>query len=237
MIVSEAAAKVLSLLEQEDQEEYTYDLATTHVIQALHELSEENEFRFHNEISEYMLTTPSVQDQDQDSDDPNMVRLPAYWMLLPGRAPLTSVLGVTWSGFSYIKRAWINVEDETYPFAERAFEEIMDTFGDNEGIPESFAIDGEYFNWRPIAPIGTDYIIRVQWQKMPDDPGPNDEPVMLAQIPYGVIYRACMVASVWLLDDNRVPMFKALSQEAFDRYNIRHSMIGDSSRAMEDFNG
>lgn len=225
MIVSEAANRVLSLLEQEDQEEYTYSLAVTHVIQALHELSEENEFKFHNVITQYTLTTPAAGSE------------PTYWLTAPGRVPLTTVLGVTWSGFSYVKRGWINVEGETYRFGERSFEEMMDTFGDNEGIPESWALDGEYFCWRPIAAAGSSNIIRLQWQRMPPEPAEGDEPVMLAQIPYGVIYRACMIASVWLLDDNRVPMFRALSQEAFERYNIRHSMVGDGPRSMGEYNG
>ena len=225
MIVSEAANRVLSLLEQEDQEEYTYNLAVAHIIQALHELGEENEFKFYNVITQYDLASPEVGQE------------PSYWNMVPGRVPLTTALGVTWSGFSYIKRGWIDVDQQTNKFRERTFEEMMDTFGDNEGVPEVWAIDGEYFNWRPIAAPGTTNVIRLQWQSMPDDPAEGDEPIMLAQIPYGVIYRACMIASVWLLDDNRVPIFKALSQEAFERYNIRHSMVGDGPRYMETFNG
>jgi hypothetical protein len=225
MIVSEAAQRVLSLLEQEDEEEYTFNLAVTHVVQALHELSEENEFKFHNVITQYDLTTPEAGTE------------PGYWNMVPGRVPLTSVLGVNWSGFSYIKRGWIDVDAQTNKFRERTFEEMMDTFGDNEGTPEAWALDGEYFHWRPIAASGVSHVIRLQWQQIPADPAEGDEPIMLAQIPYGVIYRACMIASVWLLDDNRIPIFKALSQEAFDRYNIRHSMVGDGPRYMETFNG
>lgn len=224
MIVSEAADILLSLLEQEDEEEYTQPLAIAHVQQALHEIAEENEFKFHNEVTEYTLQTPASGSEED------------YWNTLPGRVPLTEILG-SWANFAYIRYAWISVEDESKQMGERDLAELLNTFGDTEGVPESFAIDGLYFVWRKIAAAGTDYTIRLNWQKIPSAPAASDEPILLAQIPYGVIYRAAMIASVWLLDDNRVALFKALSQEAFERYNVRQSKMGDSPRSMEDYNG
>lgn len=234
MIVSEAANRVLVFLEQADEEEYTRLQAIEHVIQALHELAEENEFKYYNNVINFPLLTEA----SFISDSGNLsLGIPGYWATLPGRALLTTVLSTTWNQFSYIKRGWLSVDGQTMPFMERTFEEIMDTFGDEEGIPESFAINGEYIIWRPIAPSGSSYTARFLWQRMPPDATETDEPLMLAQCPYGVIYRACMIASVWLLDDNRVPMFKALSENAFERYNIRQSMMGDSPRSMGEFNG
>jgi len=225
MNVSEAASRLLELLEQEDQEEYSYNHAVLDVNQALFEMAEENEFRFLNRLTNYTLETPASGEEED------------FWSDVPGRALITDVLSVTWGGFSYIKRGWIDVSGETYPFRERDFSELMDTFGDSEGTPEAWAVDGEYFYWRPIAAAGTDHTIRMHWQAMPGDAAESSEPIMLAQCPYAVLYKAAMSASIWLLDDNRVPMFKGLSDAAYERYNARAAMTGDGPRAMEEFNG
>jgi len=225
MIVLEAANEVLSLLEQTDEEEYTQALAIRHVNQALFEFTEDNEFTFNNVVSSYTLTTPAAGSE------------PDYWNVAPGRVPLTSLLSTTWGGFSYVKRAWLSVDDEQQPFPEGDLEELLDAYGDNEGEPEGWAFDGEYIWWRPIAAAGTDYVTRWRWQKMFEIVGGSEEPKLLAQAPYAVIYRACQIASVWLLDDNRVPMFKALSDDAFNRFSLRHSMVFDAPRSMEEFNG
>jgi hypothetical protein len=226
MIVSEAADKLLGLLEQTDEEEYTKALAVAHIGQAIHELAEENEFRFYNKISEYTLETPASGEE------------PSYWTDVPGRAPLLTVLGATWGTLAYIKNVWVSISDDvTIHMRERSFDQLMDEYADTEGYPEAFAVDGEYFYWRQIAEAGTDYTIRVQWQEMPALPTEGEEPIMLAQLPYGVLYKAATIASVWLLDDNRVPMFQALAQNAFERYNARYAMTGDGIESMEEFNG
>ena len=225
MIVSEAANEVLSLLEQTDQEEYTYQLAVKHINQALFEFVEDNEFKFFNEVSISTLSTPESGSE------------PDYWVDVPGRILLTSLLSTTWGGFSYIKRAWISVEDQQTEFLEGDLEELLDAYGDSEGQPKGWAFDGDYVWWRPIAPAGTDYVTRWRWQRMFESVTGNAEPRLLAQAPYAVLYRACQIASVWLLDDVRVPMFKALSDDAFNRFNLRHSMVFDAPRSMEEFNG
>ena len=237
MIVSEAANEVLSLLEQTDQEEYTHQMAMKHVNQALFEFSEDNEFNFFNEISSYTLITSDVPASTSGPIQYPQVPVGPF-VEMPGRIPLTSLLSTTWAGFSYIKRAWISVEDEQTEFLEADLEELLDAYGDSEGQPRGWAIDGDYVWWRPIAPVGTDYVTRWRWQKMFESASGNEEPRLLAQAPYAVLYRACQIASIWLLDDVRVPMFKALSDDAFNRFNLRHSMTFDApNRSMEEFNG
>jgi hypothetical protein len=212
MIVSEAANEVLSLLEQTDQEEYTYQLATKHINQALFEFAEDNEFNFFNVISSYTLSSSS----DWDLDGVPDFRVDD----IPGRILLTDLLSTTWAGFSYIKRAWISVEDEQTEFLEGDLEELLDAYGDSEGQPKGWAIDGDYVWWRPIAPIGTDYVTRWRWQKMFESVGGNDEPRLLAQAPYAVLYRACQIASVWLLDDEMLWQERNNIALAMDSLNL-----------------
>lgn len=225
MIISEAAQRVLNMLDLEDGDEYGLTQALIHVQQAIFELSEENEFGFGNRLTTAVLETP-----DADA-------IPAYWDDVPGRAPLTDVISASWSEFGYIKKGWISVENQQQPFRQMGLIELMNRYGDYEGVPESYAIDGDYFYWRPIAPEGTDYTIRLSWVSMPTEGAPGEEPRLLAQVPYGVIYRACMIACLWTGDDTRVPMFGQLSADAFEKYNARNSMNNDEVNRMEEYNG
>lgn len=225
MIISEATSRVLSMLDLEDGEEYNAALGSIHVNQAIFELSEENEYEFNNSLSSYELVTPEEGYE------------PSYWQDVAGRALLTDVLSTTWSQFGYIKKAWLSVDGKQQPFYQRTLVELLDEYGDDEGVPEKYAISGDYFYWRPIAPEGTDYTVRFNWTKIPTEAPDGEEPKLLAQVPYGVIYRACMIASVWTQDDTRVPMFANLSKDAFEKYNMRYTMNNDGPREMEEYNG
>jgi hypothetical protein len=46
--------------------------------------------------------------------------------------------------------------------------------------------------------------------------------------PYAVIYKTCEIASVWLLEDQRVPAFAALRREQMMSIDVTNSMRGDS---------
>jgi hypothetical protein len=227
MNIAQAAEELISELEQSDSDEYTFTRGVKHINQAIFELCEVNEFNFQNAMSAYTLETPESGSE------------PEYWTEFPGRVPLTTALETTWAGFSYIKRSWLDVSGEQSKlWREYDLEELLDKFGDDEGVPQGFAIEGEYIWWRPIAPAGTDYVSRWRWQKMYETMDSSAEPILLAQCPYGVIYKAASIASIWLLDDNRVPMFEKLSEKAFELYSNRHSMTADApERAMEEFNG
>jgi hypothetical protein len=154
-----------------------------------------------------------------------------------GRALLTEALATTWSQFGYIKHAWLSVDGLQEEFKQMSLIELLDKYGDEEGVPAAYALAGDYIYWRPIAPAGDDYTVRFYWTQIPTEAAEGEEPKLLAQVPYGVIYRACMVACVWTQDDTRVPMFGQLSKEAFQKYNTRYSMNSDSPREMEEYNG
>ena len=225
MIIAAAADRVLDMLDLSDGEEYGTTQATIHVNQAIFELSEENEYGFNNALSSYTLTTPEEGYE------------PSFWVDVPGRALLSDVLSTTWSQFGYIKNAWISVDNEQNKFKQVSLIELLDEYGDSEGVPEAYALDGEYLYWRPIPPEGDDYTVRFNWTKIPTEAAAGEEPRLLAQVPYGVIYRACMVACVWTQDDSRVPMFGQLSKDSFEKYNMRYSMNNDGPTEMEEYNG
>lgn len=242
MILNEAATRLLKLLEQTDEEEYKRDTALEHLNQAIHELCEENTFAFMEEFSSFTLEIP-LEDNSESFPPgtlpPYRIGVPEYWEEIPGRALITDVLGCTMSNFSWIKRAWIEIDDEYYHFGEGDIQELLDTFKDETGTPEGWALSGEYIFWRPYtATEGTTFETRWLWQKQYEAQSSSSEPILLAQCPYGVLYKAASIASVWLLDDNRVPMFEQLAQRAIDRYLIRASMTNDGpGRAMEEYNG
>jgi len=225
MIIAAAADRVLDMLDLADGEEYSSTQARIHINQAIFELAEENEYGFNNVLSTYDLSTP-----EEDSE-------PSFWTAVPGRALLTDVLSTTWSQFGYIKYAWVSVAAIQEKFKQMSLIELLDKYGDDEGVPEAYALDGDYVYWRPVAPAGDDYTVRFYWTQVPTEAAEGEEPKLLAQVPYGVIYRACMVACVWTQDDTRVPMFGQLSKDSFQKYNTRYSMNNDGPRQMEEYNG
>lgn len=227
MVVSEAARVVLDMVDLADEEEYTLDHAIQHVIQAIFEMAEENEFVFQSRISQYELTTP-----DEGAE-------PEYWNVVPGRVPLTTALGASLSELAYIKHAWVSDGLLQGEFKEMSLIELLDEYGDDPGTPEAYAVDGEYLYWRPYLEQGSDdeYTARFHWSSMPAVVSSGQEPAMLSQIPYGVIHRACALAALWAKDDQRVPIFEALAQKALDRYNARVSMTNDPPRESKEYNG
>ena len=100
-----------------------------------------------------------------------------------------------------------------------------------------FAVDGDEMFWRPIGEAGSEYTARVHWAAMPIEYGEAAEPTILAQAPYGVIYRACALACMWTQDDDRAIRFDKMAQRIIDKYIIRESMIGDERIEMEEWNG
>ena len=225
MIISEAAAQVLSTLDFEDEEEYTQANAEFHVNQAIYEVNEGNEFIISNQLSQVTLPSPASGVE------------PSYWLEVPGRAPITELLSTSWSEFGYIKQAWLGSDSGQRRFRQRDLRELLDEYGDDEGTPEKYALSGDYIYWRPIPAAGSTVTARFLWAKMPSFGSSNEEPKILAQVPFGIIYYACMLACIWSGDDARIKIFGEMSQRAFEMYNNRASMNNDGPREMETYNG
>lgn len=226
MIVSDAVDQVLIQLEQTEEEEYDADQARFHVGQAVRELAEDAESKFDRQMTTFSLAAP-----EPDAE-------PEYWQSVPGRAPITSVLGVSWEQFGYIKKAWVDNSGTQQPFHEYDLRELIDKFGDSEGEPEGYAVDGDYIYWRPIPEYESGYTARFNWVKLPQAIIPDSaQPRLLDVAPFAVIYKACMLASIFLNEDQRVIMFETLASKAWDRFVLMHSITGDSRRDTEMFDG
>jgi hypothetical protein len=224
MIISEAANRVLSILEQTDEEEYNFDQAVMDVNQAIGEIADEAELSSFNTFSQFSI---AADDYSGSSD----------WAIVPGRAPIAEVLGATMTEIGYVKQAWLSDGEARIEFEERDIRYLLDNYADNEGQPTRYAVDGDFFYWRPVGAAGTEFTARLLWAKMPKEYGAGEEPTIIAQAPYAVIYRACALACIWLVDDDRAPRFDKMAQRLIDKYVIRDSMHGDHRMKMEDYNG
>jgi hypothetical protein len=224
MIISEAANRVLAILEQTDQEEYNYDQAVIDVNQAIGEIADEAELSSLNTFSQFTIAADDYSESDA-------------WAVVPGRAPIVDVLGATMTEIGYIKHAWLSIGAANAEFKERDIRYLLDNYGDDEGTPTRYAVDGDFFYWRPVGEAGDEFTVRLMWAKMPKEYGAGEEPTIIAQAPYAVIYRACALACIWLVDDDRAPRFDKMAQRLIDKYVIRDSMHGDHRMEMEDFNG
>ena len=236
MNIGEAADKLLVLVEQTDEEEYTKELAVAHVNQAVSELADENDFNLYRKVTTITLSVPYTYG-GQDSD-PDGSGYPDYWNDVPGRAPVSEVVGATDAEVAYIKKAWIDLDGSSTPFPQKSFSQLMDKYGDETGVPKQWGIEGNYFYWRPYHAADTDtYPVRLWWQSNHVDVGANGTSRLLTKAPYAVIYRAAQIASVWLFEDNRIPIFVKFSQDALDRFIVIDSMHGDEPTEMDYYNG
>ena len=224
MIISQAAGRVLSILEQTDEEEYNLAQAEMDVNQAIAEIADDSELSTFNVFTHFTIATD---DYDGVSD----------WDTVTGRADLTSVLSSTIGRIGYIKKIWLDSGGSNIPFVETRVDALLDKYGDAEGQPEKYAVDGDQLFWRPVGESGTEYTARIWWASVPPEYGSGEEPTVIAQAPYAVIYRACALACVWLVDDDRAVRFDKMAQRLIDKYVVRDSMHGDSRIEMETYNG
>ena len=224
MTISEAANRVLSILEQTDEEEYTLGQAMMDVNQAIAEIAGDGELSSLNTFSQYVIDTD---DLDGNPD----------WAVVPGRVDMTTVLSSGTGQIGYIKKIWLDVDGSNIEFKEQRIDYLLSKYGDDEGQPEYYAVDGEKLYWRPIGASGTSYTARVWWAQIPPEYGAGEEPVTLAKAPYAVIYRACSLGSLWTNDDQAALKFDKKAQILIDKYIVQDSMHGDSRIAMEDFDG
>ena len=225
MHIGQAANRMLSLLEQTDQEEYNRPKAIEHLNQAIAEITDESELSIYNQFATF--TMDSARHLDTDA-----------WSIVPGRVPITDVLSADASRIAYIKQCWLSVNSNAAEFKQAEVRKMLSDFGDDEGTPTRYGVDGEFFYFRPVPPADTEYVVRSYFAGIPPEYGGGDEPLLMAQAPHAVIYRACVIACVWTMDDDRAIRFDKMAQRLIDRYVVRDGMKGDGERVeMEDYNG
>jgi hypothetical protein len=216
MLVSTAVQAVIDQLDV-GEGRYPANVALMHVNQALVDMSREYQFPYDNTMTSYDISTALVEDQD------------AEWQRFPGSARMRSVLVDDFLIPDFVRGAWLDPSGANTRLNEPEFNEAMDHYGDRQGIPEAFFIDGNRIYWRPIpAPGDPTHVIRFSWKGFPRDFVGNEEPLWLIWAPYAVIYKACEIASVWLLEDQRVPAFQALRKDQMQNIDVTNSMRGDS---------
>lgn len=224
MNMLEGATRMLSILEQTDEEEYDQAQALRDLNQAIHEIADEGEVTTFNEFVGFDIDA----DEFSGSDS---------WGVVPGRAELSTVLGVTADQIGYIKKVWLDVDGQNVDFSERSVTELLNEYGDDEGQPEKYAVEGDYFYWRPVGAAASSYTSRILWSRVPQEYALGAEPALMAKAPYACIYKACAIASVWTGDDAAVMKFEKMSARLINRFMIRNSMQGDGPREMEEYNG
>jgi hypothetical protein len=228
MILQDAVDRVLLFLEQTDQEEYTSPIALEHLNQAIFELSDKAE------LSEYdIISNATLYPEDSDN-------MPA----VPGRTPLSTATGSLDSQIAYIKTAWLSIgSEQSTDFEQTDLDDLLSVYGDSIGTPEKWATDGTYLYWRPFEAYpggeqtGDVKTIRLLWHSLPAQYGVSEEPAIMAKAPYACIYRACAIASLWLLDDSMAQKYYALSDASFSDFCVRSGMSRSRRSSMEEFNG
>lgn len=225
MIMAEGVSRMLSFLEQTDEVEYNSIIALEHLNQALFEISEESEFEILKSFASYSW----------DSDNLDAL---AYWSVVPGRLPVEDLTGVALRQFGYIDKVWLDIDgSQSTTFKQTTLNSLLTEYGDDEGEPEKYALDGKYIYLRPVPEGGTTYTLRSRLVELPTTQGPGAEPDLMVQAPYACIYRACLIGAIWADDDQKAAKYERLGQRAIDRFAVRNSMVGDAPTEAGEYNG
>ena len=216
MLVSTAVQNVIDQLDV-GEGRYPLVVGTLHVNQAMVDMSREYQFPYDNTVTTYNL----LESENPDGDGDEYARY-------PGSALVRSVLRDDFLIPDFIFGAWLDPSDKNVQLVEPEFNTMMREVGDQVGDPQGFCLWGDRIWWRPIPAIGEVHQIRFSWKGFPRSFSGNEEPVWLIWAPYAVIYKACEIASQWLLEDERVPGFQALRREQMQNIDVTNSMRGDS---------
>lgn len=216
MLVDTAVQNVIDELDVTEGR-YPVAVATIHVNQALVDMSREYQFPYDNTVSTY--TIRETEDPGGDGDE---------YSRYPGSELIRNVLRDDFLIPDFIFGAWLDPAEKNRPLVEPEFNTMMREAGDRTGDPEAFCLWGDRIWWRPIPAIGESHQIRFSWKGFPRTFAGNEEPAWLVWAPYAVIYKACEIASQWLLEDERVPSFAALRRDQMQNIDVTNSMRGDS---------
>lgn len=209
MNVGEAAGTLATMLEV-DEVRYPVAIRIAHINQAMVNLSREYD------------TWPDEGLTEINLGDTNTERFALTELQID---PYTALRVESIDG------AWTNLEaDVLTELKEMTYEGLLKKYGDQTGDPKAFAIVGEYCYFRPMLTDDADVIAaRFKWKGIPRTFSESETPKWLDMAPYGVIYRAGEVASVWLLEDERALSFKALRDQEMENLDLATGMRGDGS--------
>ena len=209
-----------------DTDRYPVAVGTAHVNEAMLTLTREYDLPYaHRSSNVSFIQQPyagSLPAEIGIHEDPT----PQY----PGSMAVADVFGDSDFYFDYVLSAWTSPFKSENRLAPATLEELYDEYGDDEGTePERFAIYADRLIIRPIPAVGDEFTLRFLWAGRPVDAGISDNPTLLYHVPWGVVYRACEVASGWLLEDARIPLFTKARQEQMDGAGVTMSMSEDAA--------
>lgn len=204
------AAETLALMLEVDTVRYPEAVRNAHINQAMVNLSREYDTWPDEAITELELGTTA-------RDYLELVELQI--------APYTRLK------VEHIDGAWTNLTANTLTeLKEMTFQGMMGKYGDQVGPPKAFSIVGEFIYFRPMLAEGADEVpVRFLWKGVPRNFSASETPKWLDMAPFGVIYRAGEIASVWLLEDERALSFKALRDQEMENLDLAAGMRGDGS--------
>ena len=234
MDVGKAVSTVAAFLDV-DTDRYPIAVGTAHVNEAMLTLTREYDLPYVHRSSNVSFVQPSRGSYPFPGDPPllrsdlSSTEEPILFKY-PGSMAVADVFGDSDFYFDYVLSAWTSPFKSENRLAPATLEELYDEYGDDEGTePERFAIYADRLIIRPIPAVGDEFTLRFLWAGRPVDAGISDNPTLLYHVPWGVVYRACEVASGWLLEDNRIPLFTKARQEQMDGAGVTMSMSEDAA--------
>lgn len=215
MNIEVAAAAVQEMFDVTDKR---YPLATAilHVNQACRFLSNEFDVTFDRSYKNLLVSRLSVIESEG-------VR--TMWRSVPTSVILSPDSTLE---FDYARSVIYNPgEDDQTKLVEVSFEQIAEANLANAAKPTVYAVHGGTIYFAPQQPEPTqDYVIRVIFQGRARSIDSGRTNGWLTRGEFAAIYKTAELAAIYLLEDERVPMFKAMWMEEAKIVEAADSMRG-----------
>lgn len=151
------------------------------------------------------------------------------WIRYPGSIHVDTIFSDTEFRLDAILEGWASPFKSENRLCASTFEEMMDEYGDEEGsAPEKYAVFADRLFIRPYPALGDIFRMRFTWAGFPVELTSDAEPRILRKCSWGVVYRACEVASGWTLEDQRIPLFTQARDAHMEAAGLTASLTGDS---------
>lgn len=214
MNIDEAAAAVQDMLDVTEKR-YSTSVAFMHVNQACQFLSNEYDVSFDKSYVDKEIYPVGV-DAPVPTPAPGSGR-PDPVEIMWRRIHLTSgfIPGTNFNvpiGVKYVLGIWVHPStDEQSKLQECSFSDIMQYATPSGDEVLGYAIHGDYLYLFPE--VEGIYRIRVSFQAKQSSINPGETNGWLTHAPFATVYKAAEFAAIYLLEDERVPMFNAMWKE------------------------
>lgn len=210
MNLTQAAEALVALLDVSEKR-YPAILSQLHVNQACLSLSQSSDLWFDRYITDRDYAPPvsdPISPEDIGSVSVSSLAIPGLFV-------------------GFIKNLYWKLSDDTFKSLDAwEYRELLLTHQDQDGTPANFSIQNGRVLIRPIPDVAS--VLRFEIKGNCAVIGGTETNGWLTNAPYAVLYRAAVYACTYMMEDNRIAVFKSMFAEEAEQIALHAGMMVSS---------